>query len=138
MTQIFTMQAEWEPHEATWLAWPHNKEHWPGNFDLIPHTYGEIVRALAKSEKVFICVNDEEMEKSAREIIGAGRRGTPENVFYYRIPTDASWSRDHGPIFVRGGDGKLTIINWIFNAWGGKYPPWDNDDAVPARIAEIF
>jgi len=136
---MFKMPAEWELHEGTGLAWPHNEDHWPGNFSPIPHVYAAIIRALAASEKVFVCVNDEAMEEAARKVLQT-EISSPllEQVFYLRIPTDASWSRDHGPIFVRDQDGNLVVTDWIFNSWGGKYPPWDQDDAVPQHIARIF
>lgn len=130
------MPAEWEPHAGTWLAWPHNKEHWPGKFEPIPRVYSEIIRALLKGgERVFLCVNDEKMGREARDILALSKE-EQEAVQFFHIPTDASWSRDHGPIFVRDAMGQLVITDWIFNAWGGKYPPWDKDDAVPQKISE--
>lgn len=130
------MPAEWEPHAGTWLAWPHNKEHWPGKFDPIPRVYSEIVRALLQSgERIFICVNDEKMGREARDILALSKE-EQEAVQFFRIPTDASWSRDHGPIFVHDETGQLVVTDWIFNAWGGKYPPWDKDDVVPQQISE--
>jgi agmatine deiminase len=131
------MPAEWEPHEATWLAWPHNQDHWPGNFQPIPHVYCEIIRALVLSEKVYVCVNDAAMENSASELLERSNVAL-ENVRFFQIPTDASWSRDHGPIFVRDENENLIATDWIFNAWGGKYPPWDRDDAVPQHVARIL
>ena len=136
----YTMPAEWEPHEGTWLAWPHNKDHWPGNFDPIPRLYAKIISLLASSEKVFVCVNDAVMEQSARKILQEAEMNAErfERVHFYHIPTDASWSRDHGPIFVRDQNGNLVVTDWIFNSWGKKYAPWDHDDAVPQHIARIF
>lgn len=136
----YLMPAEWEPHEATWLAWPHNKDHWPGNFEKIPSVYVKMIQALAESEKVFICVNDAAMESSARAVILSLSKDDAifNNIQFFHIPTDASWARDHGPIFVRDKKGNLIITNWIFNCWGEKYPPWDLDDEVPQRIAEIL
>lgn len=131
---MYRMPAEWEPHEGTWIAWPHNRDHWPGNFEKIPLIYVEMIRALAESEQVFICVNDADMESQARSIISH----SSSLIHFFHIPTNASWSRDHGPIFVRDENKNLTITNWIFNCWGEKYPPWDKDDAVPQRIAEIL
>ncbi|MEK7523740.1 MAG: agmatine deiminase family protein [Patescibacteria group bacterium] len=129
------MPAEWEPHEGTWLSWPHNKEHWPGKFEPIPEVFAKIARALvAAGEKVFICVNDAKMEESAKKCIG----NNVGQIQYFHIPTDASWARDHGPIFVRDAKKKLVMTDWIFNTWGGKYPPWDKDDRVPQEIAKIF
>src|SRR4029078_6493086 len=105
----FRMPAEWEPHEGTWLAWPHNKDHWPGNFAPIPRVYSQIIRALAESEKVFLCVNDGSMQKEAREVLRKSliKESLLERVIFFHIPTDASWSRDHGPIFVKDENGKL-------------------------------
>ncbi len=133
------MPAEWETHEGTWLAWPHLKDHWPGYFEPIPHVYGRMIDALSQSEKVFVCVNDAAMEQSARELLLKEQPGVVwGNVVFFRIPTNASWSRDHGPIFVRDAEGKLVITDWIFNGWGNRWPQWpyDLDNAVPGRVAE--
>jgi agmatine deiminase len=134
----FRMPAEWEPHAATWLAWPHKEASWPGNFDPIPGTWLEIVRALVPHERVCILVNDEAMAASVRERLRAG--GVPLGcVSLHRIPTDDAWVRDHGPTFLvrtTGGQHELAAVDWVYNAWGGKYPPWEQDDAVPQRIAE--
>lgn len=133
----YRMPAEWEPHEGTWLAWPHCEPHWPGKFETIPPVYREIVRALVNAEeKVFICVNDANMEKEARIVIGEKILNSGA-IFFYHIPTNASWSRDHGPIFVKNKQGQTIITDWIFNGWGEKWP-WDKDDKVPQRIAEIL
>lgn len=134
----FLMPAEWEPHEATWIAWPHNKKHWPENFGPIPGVFAEMVKALAESEKVFICVNNASMEKEARDILKEKKIDTQKNVQFFHIPTNASWSRDHGPIFVRDENKKLLITDWIFNSWGRKYPPWNLDDCVPQKIGKLF
>lgn len=129
------MPAEWELHEGTWIAWPHNKDHWPGNFRPIPKIFAKIAQELSRAgEKVFICVEDKKMEEAARKLIGAN---VPE-IYFFHIPTNASWSRDHGPIFVKDEAGNRVITDWIFNMWGGKYPPWDKDDVVPQKIAQIF
>lgn len=136
----YHMPAEWEPHEGTWLAWPHNQEHWPGKFNSIPKTYAEIVRALATSEKVFICVNDGTMEDQARRTLTTAKI-QPElmtQVNFHQIPTDASWVRDYGPIFVYDENSQLILTDWIFNSWGDKYQPYNKDDAVPQHIAKIF
>lgn len=141
----YRMPAEWEPHKGTWLAWPHLVDHWPGKFEKIPLVYAEIIDALIEGgEEVFICVNNEKMEREARGILeeqfaDAGKK--PADAFskikFFRIPTDASWSRDHGPIFVRDSDGKLVIEDWIFNAWGEQWP-YGKDDVVPQKIAEAL
>lgn len=127
------MPAEWQKHEATWLAWPHNEEHWPGNFGPIPAVFAKIAVTLSEGENVYICVKDQAMEDSARALIGPN-----DKVKFFHIPTDASWSRDHGPIYVRDASLRLVITDWIFNSWGEKYEPWDQDDIVPQKIGEIF
>jgi agmatine deiminase len=136
----FRMPAEWEPHEGTWLAWPHNEDHWPGNFSPIPRLYAEIICALARSEKVFVCVNDSVMEQRARQALQQADldSGLLKQVRFFQIPTDSSWTRDHGPIFVKDESGQLIVLDWIFNAWGKKYPPWDLDNAVPQHVARLF
>jgi agmatine deiminase len=134
----YRMPAEWEPHAATWLSWPHKEASWPGNFGPIPGVWTEMVRLLSPHEHVNILVNDEAMQSDVRQRLrdaGVDLR----RITLHRIPTDDAWARDHGPIFVRRdheGGGELAAIDWIYNAWGGKYPPWNNDDAVPQRIAE--
>jgi agmatine deiminase len=133
----YRMPAEWESHESTWLAWPHNQDHWPGNFSPIPHVYCEIIRSLRAGEKVFLCVNDAAMEESVRQLLQESDVSL-DNVRFFAIPTDASWSRDHGPIFVKDENRNLVVTDWIFNAWGKKYAPWDRDDAVPQHVARIL
>ncbi|MFB3814806.1 MAG: agmatine/peptidylarginine deiminase [Terriglobales bacterium] len=127
------MPAEWEPHEATWLAWPHNKSDWPGKYEAIPFVFCEIIRHLVRGERVHLLVNDAAWEQKARRTLE--RAHVPlDNVEFHRWPTDRVWTRDSGPIFVRGGKGKLTVLDWRFNAWA-KYPDWRNDDKIPARAA---
>ncbi|MCI0412312.1 agmatine deiminase family protein [bacterium] len=137
---MFRMPAEWEPHEGTWLAWPHNEDHWPGNFAPIPRVYAEIIRALVTSEDVFLCVNDADMEEFARMVLKENGITSVvlDRVRFLHIRTDSSWTRDFGPIYVRDPDGNPVITDWIFNSWGGKYPPWDQDDAVPQHAARIL
>jgi agmatine deiminase len=134
------MPAEWEPHAATWLAWPHKEASWPGNFEPIPAVWVEIVRALEAHERVDILVNDAEAAASVRARLRAA--SVPDrNVVLHLIPTDDAWARDHGPTFItRQVDGRaeLAAIDWVYNAWGGKYPPWDNDDVVPQHIAALL
>src|SRR5215472_12873705 len=98
----FRMPAEWEPHEATWIAWPHNLTDWPGKFAPIPWVYGEITRKLAPGEVVRILVNNQQHEARARNVLG--RVGVdPGRVEFFRFPTNRGWTRDFGPIFVRRG-----------------------------------
>jgi agmatine deiminase len=132
------MPAEWEPHEATWLAWPHNEDHWPEKYDPVPETYVKIIEALAPSEKVYITVNDQAMEDKARYAMRHLSASVLKQVTFFHIPTDASWARDHGPIFVKDPQGNLTALDFVFNAWGKKYEPYDRDDIVPVHVAKVL
>jgi agmatine deiminase len=132
----YRMPAEWEPHEATWLAWPHNPEDWPGKFQAIPWVYAEIVRLLSAHELVHILVNDAKAERRAQRILE--RAGAHlDRVTFHQWPTNRSWTRDSGPIFVRNQEGRVGITNWRFNAWA-KYSDWQLDDQVPGRVAELL
>jgi agmatine deiminase len=127
------MPAEWEPHAATWLAWPHSAETWPGRLERMPRVWAEIVRALSPGEEIHILVNDGAMEASARCMLKEHRADAP-NVHFHQIPTDDAWLRDSGPIFVRDPEtGESGVLDWEFNAWGGKYPPFDCDNGVAFR-----
>ena len=130
------MPAEWEPHEATWIAWPHNRADWPGKFAPIPWVYAEIVRKIVPGERVRLLVNAENHERSARRILErAGVDGGQVDV--HRIPTNRTWMRDFGPLFVRRGDGAgLAVAGFRFNAWA-KYPDWRLDCRVAARAAAL-
>ncbi|MGQ0702605.1 MAG: agmatine deiminase family protein [Gemmatimonadales bacterium] len=137
MTPRYRWPAEWEPHRGTWLSWPHKKESWPGKFAPIPGIFAEIVRELAGHEEVHVNAGEEALEAAAREALcRAGADLT--RVFFHRHPTNDAWCRDHGPLFVEWSEdrGPVTpvILDWGFNAWGGKYPPFDLDDAIPSRI----
>jgi agmatine deiminase len=135
------MPAEWAPHRGTWLSWPHRESSWPGNFEPIPAVIAEMVRHLAPGEEVHINVADGVMERAARAVLA--ERGVPTgNVFFHHFPTNDAWCRDHGPIFVqrelpRGGR-EQVITDWGYNAWGGKYPPFDLDEQIPRRVADKF
>lgn len=129
----FRMPAEWEPHAATWLAWPHEKADWPGKFAPIPWVYGEIVRRLAVGERVRVLVKDEAHERSARAVLRKCAADVAQ-VDFFRIPTDRSWTRDFCPIYVKDAKGEVAVTDWKFNGWA-KYPNHLRDDAVPAQIA---
>ena len=137
----FRMPAEWAPHRGTWLSWPHKEASWPGNFAPVPGIVAEMIRALAPGEEVHVNVADAAMEASARRMLKAAAVDTG-NVFFHHIPTNDAWCRDHGPCFVQrtraDGSREELIVDWGYNAWGGKYPPFDLDDQVPARVAERF
>jgi agmatine deiminase len=131
------MPAEWEPHRGTWLSWPHNEASWPGKFEPVPGIFATLARHLAEHEEVHINVAGPAMEAGAIRALdaaGADRR----HVFFHYNPTNDAWCRDHGPIFVQRGPGsgrEQAILDWGYNAWGGKYPPFDLDDVVPQGIA---
>lgn len=126
------MPAEWEPHEATWLAWPHEKSDWPGKFAPIPWVYGEIIKHLHTGEFVHLLVNDGASEKPARSVLK--KIGVDfERIRFFHIKSDRVWTRDSGPIFLTNRSGEVAMTDWCFNAWA-KYANWKNDDKVPARI----
>ena len=130
------MPAEWAPHAATWIAWPHNPEDWPGKFQPIPWVYAEIVRHLASVELVHILVNDEAAERRATGILR--RQGADlARLRFHRWRTDRVWLRDSGPIFVKNPSGETALTNWRFNAWA-KYDNWRHDDLIPKHIARLY
>lgn len=131
------MPAEWSPQEAIWLSWPCNKESAPETHVLLQEKFGEIASAISQFQKVRINAAGE-WHKRIHESIAA-QRGDMENVELYEHPTNDVWCRDHGPIFVKHREtGALAITDWPFNAWGGKFPPWDLDNLVPQRIARAL
>jgi len=132
----FRMPAEWEPHEATWLAWPHNPTDWPGKFQAIPWLYAEIVRLLSLHERVHLLVQDEKDQSRATSVLERAHVNL-ENVSFHVWPTNRVWTRDSGPIFVRNHDGQVAITDWHFNAWA-KYPDWQLDDKLPVQAAELL
>jgi agmatine deiminase len=136
----FSMPAEWQKHEATWLGWPHNSTDWPGKIDTIRWVYGEIVRKIAVGEIVRILVNNKAEEKLARSYLS--RAGTNiRNVEFVNHPTNRGWTRDSGPIFVRrrkaNGRSDTAIVHFHFNAWA-KYDDWQKDRCVPETAAKLL
>jgi agmatine deiminase len=128
------MPSEWEPHSATWIAWPHNPEDWPGKFEPIPWVYAEIVRHLVTGEKVNILVNDTAQRESARKVLRQARVDVSQ-VRFYTQPTDRVWTRDSGAIFITNRrHGRLGATLWRFNAWA-KYSDWTKDQHVNALMA---
>ncbi len=150
------MPAEWEPHAATWIAWPHNADDWPGRFEPIPWVYAEIVRQLTRVEQVQIVVNSAQLEAEAHKVL-ASVGVDLHQVSFHRWPTDRVWTRDSGPIFIRRDDhssGKrlgrparrsefgdlscpFAITHWHFNAWA-KYSNWQKDSRLPGYIATLL
>ena len=135
------MPAEWEPHEATWLSWPHPEGiSFPEAYDTVPPVLAKMIDALADSEKVCINVRDADEEEIVRNHLKKANARTA-HVQFFHIPTNEPWCRDHGPIFLVNGKkkpGSLSVVDWDYNAWGWKYPPFDLDDVVPTRIAELL
>jgi len=135
----YRMPPEWAPHRGTWLSWPHRASSWPGKFAPVPAVFVAMVAALSPYEEVHINVVDEAMAADVRRRLrDAGVHG---RVQLHRHPTNDAWCRDHGPIFVqREVDGRRAeaVVDWGYNAWGGKYPPFDLDDAIPIHIARAF
>lgn len=135
----YRMPAEWEPHTATWLSWPRREGiSFPGAYDRVTPTLAKMVHALSASEPVHINVCDAEHEADVRKQL-AKARAKIDHVTFHHIPTNEPWCRDHGPIFItRKDEPQLAVVDWDYNAWGWKYPPFDHDDVVPTRIAEKF
>ncbi|MGC2163173.1 MAG: agmatine deiminase family protein [Silvibacterium sp.] len=133
----YRMPAEWAQHTATWIAWPHNPQDWPGKFQPIPWVYADIVRHLSSVEDVHILVNDAAAEQRAQKNLSRAGANLAR-VHFHPWPTNRVWTRDSGPIFVRNaGTGSAAITNWKFNAWA-KYDDWQLDDQIPARTAKLL
>jgi agmatine deiminase len=133
----YRMSAEWEPHTATWLSWPRREGiSFPDSFDRVMPVLRDMVKTLIESEQVRINVCNGAHEAEARAVL----RGLPmERVSFHMVPTNEPWCRDHGPIFLtRDDEPKLAVVDWDYNAWGNKYPPFDLDEIVPTRIAKIL
>jgi agmatine deiminase len=131
----YRMPAEWEPHTATWLAWPHNAADWPGRFHPIPWVYCDIIRHLSRVEEVHLLVQDSTAEQRARSMLA--RTGAQlDRVHFHQWQTNRIWMRDSGPIFVTR-PGCVAITNWRFNAWA-KYKDWQLDDQLPLKASELL
>lgn len=155
--QGYVMPAEWSPHAATWLSWPHNERSWPGKFETVEPVYAQMVRAIAESEPVNINVADGEMERRAKRFLS--EKGASGEIVFHHVPTNDAWCRDHGAIFVVGEPGLgrqglgvrdqavgtrgeitregVAATKWRYNAWGGKYPH-DLDDQVAGQMATLM
>jgi len=132
----YRMPAEWETHAATWIAWPHNPNDWPGKFLSIAWVYADIVRRLSRVETVHILVDDAAAEKRARSVLKRSGANLAQ-VSFHQWPTNRVWTRDSGPIFVRKADNSLAVTNWKFNGWA-KYDNWQLDDQLPNRVADLL
>ncbi len=130
-SMLLRVPAEWEQQAAVWLTWPHNHDTWPGRFELIPPVYATWARSIAESTPVRILASHDDGLRAEKFI------GPNANVTTIEIPTNDSWIRDYGPTFVRDlGNGKIHGVDWRFNAWGGKYPPWDDDNAAARKMCD--
>jgi agmatine deiminase len=128
--------AEWEPHAATWLAWPHNPETWPGRLEEAREAFARFVALLARYEPVQLLVPDADVDAAAWASVRSAGLDDESRLTTHRVPTNDSWLRDSGPIFVEKGD-EVAAVEFGFDAWGGKYPPWDLDAAVPEAVCGI-
>lgn len=135
----YRFPAEWEKHEATWLTWPHKEASWPGKLDTIYAPYCEFIKVVAKGEKVRINVNDEATKTFATGKLAEAGADLSQIEFYFN-PSNDAWCRDHGPAFLLnpGAAEPKMIVDWGYNAWGGKYPPFEQDDVIPTRIGDHF
>lgn len=129
--------AEFAPHRATWLSWPHKEASWPGKIHLIYPVYAEFVKLVAEGEEVCINVSGADMKREATQWLEKAGADMGNITFYFN-PTDDAWCRDHGPAFLINPtkDPAKIIVDWGYNAWGEKYPPYDQDDVIPSRIGE--
>jgi agmatine deiminase len=131
----FHMPAEWETQDAVWLSWPHNLQTWPGQFRPIPGIFAGIVVQISRFENVRINCALGLQVRAKRLCVRAG--ADMSRVTFYNHPTNDAWCRDHGPIFVKNDrTGEVAITDWMHNAWGGKYPPYDLDNKIPPLVAK--
>ncbi len=133
----FRMPAEWEPQEAVWLTWPVNVSTWPGIFDRIPPKFAEIAALVSRHERVRINCPGAVQDAARTHLRQAG--AALDRVELFDHPSNDAWCRDHGPIFVLNDTtGEVALTDWKYNAWGGKYPPFEDDDAMPRRVADAL
>lgn len=137
--QGYYFPAEFAPHDATWLSWPHKEASWPGKIDTIYPYYARFIKALADSERVCINVKDEAMKAFALKYISEEGAKLDKVEFYFH-PTNDAWCRDHGPAFLINPSAAVpkVVVDWGYNAWGGKYPPFDLDDDIPTKVAAHY
>ena len=135
--QGFHFPAEFAKHTATWLSWPHKEASWPGKIHTIYPYYAQFIKTLAISEKVRINVADEAMKNFALGHLQKAAVNLSQVEFFFH-PTNDAWCRDHGPAFLinPNAEQKKVIVDWNYNAWGGKYPPYDLDDVIPTLIGK--
>jgi agmatine deiminase len=133
----YRMPAEWAPHRATYMTWPHNLETWPGKFDPVPAQYAAVVAGLSRFETMRLLIKDAAAAEQAKALLqrADARMGRIE---FAHLDTNDSWIRDYGPIFGKRDDGSALALDWKFNSWGEKYGPYDLDDVIPRRLAARY
>ena len=136
----YRMPAEWEPHASTWFTWPRpDGISFPDKYETVPPVYAELIRQLVAVEEVNLNVWDAAMEGDVRARLT--KLKTPlDRVRFHHFPAYEPWCRDHGPIFLtreQDGQHERAIVDWGYNAWGNKYPPFDLDDAIPQHVARL-
>jgi agmatine deiminase len=137
--QGYYFPAEYASHEATWLSWPHKEASWPGKIQTIYGPYCKFIGHVAAGEAVRIMVRDRSMEEFATSCLEKEKVAL-QNITFHHFPTNDAWCRDHGPAFLinPAADQKKVVVNWNYNAWGDKYPPYDLDNRIPERIANYL
>ena len=133
----FYYPPEWAPHRATWLSWPHNQDTWPGGIEPIFNGYLQFVQEICKHEQICLNVADHNMEQVVKGMLSSA--GIPlSSVTFFHHATNDAWCRDHGPCFLVHPEGEKIVLNWDYNAWGEKYPPYDLDNAIPEKTARAL
>jgi agmatine deiminase len=137
--QGYFFPAEWSKHKATWLSWPHKEASWPGKLESIYPQYAAFIKLIAEGEEVRINVANKVMEDHARSYIERAGANMSQ-IFFHHFPTNDAWCRDHGPAFLINPNAEIKkiIVDWGYNSWGDKYPPYDLDDLIPTKIAEMY
>jgi agmatine deiminase len=131
--------AEWYKHRATWLSWPHKEASWPGKIETVYSPYSKFIKAVSEGESVCINVADAAMEAFAKEQL-LKEQVDLNRIQFFHHPTNDAWCRDHGPAFLinPAAATKKVIVDWGYNAWGDKYPPYDLDDVIPTKIGRHY
>lgn len=130
------MPAEWAKHKGTWLSYPHNEDSWPGKIETIFPSYHLFIKTLAELEEVHISVEDQSMEDRARHALSK-LDANMDNIEFHHFKTNDAWCRDHGPAFLVNDDGRHAMVDWNYNAWGGKYPS-ELDNLIPSQIHQLY
>ncbi len=128
--------AEWEPHEATWIGWPHNKKDWPGKFAPIQWVYAEMVKYISRGEKVRIIVESVQHKLKAEKVLSSANIDL-KNIEFFILETNRGWTRDSGPIFIKNNENEIAEVNFKFNGWA-KYSNYKKDEKLPKFISKKF